>query len=507
MGARKVTTPTSLGILLHTYRSLSYSWRHAIGEIVDNSVDSYLQHKKDLPNGIDIRIDYDGPGKKLTIIDNAYGMNKVDIDGAVQITRLSKDKKYYESGIGKYGLGLKKAATALGDKWKVVTTAKGSETKYTVDIDVLKLFANNSSEVTVKDTKAKKKTHLTRIEIDLRKAMKGRAEKSVKESIAEMYRFYLEEGDIRIWWNEEELEYSQPAVRKTKIDTKEGPKNEVWWSPIELPVKSGKKKVATVKGEIYLLASMSNTKSGIQLFHSNRMFEGGSGSPNNNWRPNDLVGGLENYRARRFCAIFHLDMLEANHQKDGFAWDLFDKDDLLKALLNSKLVTSYLTEGKKKAGRKAGPSTESVAISIQGRLGSASVQNTVNRESATAEQPPRKLSKEMVEGMVKDSGVVLEAGKEPIATVSFVEQLHGPIMTSMVTGQKKGHDLLRILINESHEYCQIAISSEEEKEIWIEFLHGMALTEHTLRGVEGLDFDKIVETLGRYLSSFRASDE
>ena len=152
-------------------------------------------------------------------------------------------------------------------------------------------------------------------------------------------------------------------------------------------------------------------------------------------------------------------------------------------------------------------STESVAISIKGRLGSASVQNTVNQESATAEQPPRKLSKEMVEGMVKDSGVVLETGKEPIATVSFVEQLHGPIMTSMVTGQKRGHDLLRILINESHEYCQIAISSEEEKEIWIEFLHGMALTEHTLRGVEGLDFDKIVETLGRYLSSFRASDE
>ena len=94
MGARKVETPTSLGMILNTYRSLSYSWRHAIGEMVDNSVDSYLEHQDDLPHGIDIRITYDGPGRKLTIRDNAFGMDQVDIDAAVQITRQSDDKKY-----------------------------------------------------------------------------------------------------------------------------------------------------------------------------------------------------------------------------------------------------------------------------------------------------------------------------------------------------------------------------------------------------------------------------
>ena len=154
-----------------------------------------------------------------------------------------------ESGIGKYGLGLKKSATALGDKWKVVSTAKGSDRKYTVDIDVLKLFQNNSGEVTVKDTKAKENEHGTRIEIDLRRVMKGRAEKSVKASISEMYRFYMESGDIRIWWNEEQLEYDNPCVRETTLETLDGTKKEIWWSSIELPVKSGNKKVATVTGK------------------------------------------------------------------------------------------------------------------------------------------------------------------------------------------------------------------------------------------------------------------
>jgi hypothetical protein len=80
-------------------------------------------------------------------------------------------------------------------------------------------------------------------------------------------------------------------------------------------------------------------------------------------------------------------------------------------------------------------------------------------------------------------------------------------VTSAVTGQEKGRDLLRILINERHEYFEVAIGSEEEKELWIEFLHGMALTEHALTGVDELDFDKVVDTLGKFLVSFRASDE
>ena len=75
MATRKVSTPTSLGILLHTYRSLTYSWKHAIGEMVDNSVDSYLENKDQLPDGLDIWITYDGPGRKLTVKDNAFGMN------------------------------------------------------------------------------------------------------------------------------------------------------------------------------------------------------------------------------------------------------------------------------------------------------------------------------------------------------------------------------------------------------------------------------------------------
>ena len=451
------------------------------------------------PNGVDIRINYDGKNKTLSIIDNAHGMDQEAIEAAVQITRRHDTKKYYEGGIGRYGLGLKKSATFLGDHWKVVTKAIDSDTKFTVDVDVMKLYKNDASEVIIRNSKSKGKLG-TRIEINLRKVMKGRAMKSVKESLAEMYRYYIEDGRIRIWWNEEELKYTQPIARKSSLETKDGTEETEWRSNIELEIKNHGKKVAVVHGTIYILETMSNTTSGIQMYHRKRLIVGGSGHPNQNWRPADLVGGAENYRARRFCAVLHMDPLQVNHQKDGFAWDIFDEDDLLMAMKDSKLVQSYLREAKKAVGRKQGPSTSQVAKNITKRLDSGSVRKQIEVESLTKDQNPTRLTKETVEAMVQDSGTVLETGDKPRVTVSLVENTYGPIMTSMVTGQENGRDLLRILINESHEYFEIAIGSEEEKELWIEFLHAMALTEHTLSSVESLKFDKIVETLGRFLT-------
>ena len=63
------------------------------------------------------------------------------------------------------------------------------------------------------------------------------------------------------------------------------------------------------------------------------------------------------------------------------------------------------------------------------------------------------------------------------------------------------------MINQSHEYYDLAVNTEEEQELWIEFMHAIALTEHTLSDVDGLDFEKIISTMGNFLSSFRSSDK
>ena len=505
MGMKPVESKSSLGIYLYTCRTLNYTWRHAIGELVDNAVDSYLENKGDFPNGIDIRISYNKSDKTLIIQDNAYGMDEEAIEGAIQISRSNGKYGYWEGGIGRYGLGMKKSCTFLGDNWEVVTLRKGASTKYTVGIDVMKLYKNNASEVIIKDSPSKGK-HGTRITIHLRKTMRGTAESSVIESLAEMYRFYLEDGQVRIYWNDEQLEFSQPETRTTTTNTKEeGKIRETWWSTLELDVKG-----TTVKGEVYILQKMSNARSGIQLFHSGRMIIGGSGSPNNNWRPKELVHGLEGYIARRFCCILHLDALGVNHQKDGFTWDLFDQDDLIAAMNKNPLIQSYIKESKKQVGRDKEDdevTTEETVKNISDRLDSESVNLTTEKERATADLSPTELTLEMLEEMIKGSEFIKETGKKPRVSVYTMENPYGPIMTSMVSGQEDGVDLVRLFINESHAYFEAAIITEPEKELWIEFLHALSLTEHTLSNVEKLDFNKIISTLGSYLAAYRSSED
>ena len=113
MGQKKIKSGTSLGELLNTYTTLNYSWRHALGELVDNSIDSYLEHMKELQDGIEIRITYDHKEKRLVIADTAFVMDEESLNAAVQIGK----GKSWKKGIGRYGLGLKKAATCLGDNW------------------------------------------------------------------------------------------------------------------------------------------------------------------------------------------------------------------------------------------------------------------------------------------------------------------------------------------------------------------------------------------------------
>ena len=71
------------------YRDLNYDLWYAIAEFVDNSVQSYIDNVDELKNSklkVEITLDKD----QLTIVDNAFGMDKDDLKDLVVVGR---DKK------------------------------------------------------------------------------------------------------------------------------------------------------------------------------------------------------------------------------------------------------------------------------------------------------------------------------------------------------------------------------------------------------------------------------
>jgi hypothetical protein len=79
-----------------TYRRLSYQPWTAIAEFVDNSTQSYFDHREqlqDTPNfgKLKINIVYearDGGNDSLTITDNAFGMELEDFERAIQLDKV-----------------------------------------------------------------------------------------------------------------------------------------------------------------------------------------------------------------------------------------------------------------------------------------------------------------------------------------------------------------------------------------------------------------------------------
>jgi len=498
MGQKDVETPVGIGVLLSTYTTLNYKWRHAIGELVDNSVDSYLQHKKDFPDGIDIYIDYDSSAKTLSIGDTAYGMDFDDMNRAVQITR-NNGHEYYESGIGRYGLGMKKSATFLGSKWKLISKSKESSIKYTVSVDVDKLAKTNAKKLTIVDAPSNAK-HGTRLEINLAKTMKGTAEQTVKNHLCEMYKRYMDKGQVRIWWNDDQLEYTKPAVRVSKV----GDIDTTWSTDLKFEIEGESGKKHEITGSMFILQTMSHTESGLQLFNSNRMIIGGSGSPNENWRPHDLVKGAEGYIARRFCAELNIDCLNPNHQKDGFIWDEFSEEDLVIALKEQQIVKKYLKEAKEQVKEKKDSTDTSTALkNIKNRVDSEEVAAAVKEGLATKDKPVKTLTGEEISDIAKDKGVDAKIGADPSISFSHAEFTFGPLMTTHISSQVDGIDEIIVLINDQFDYLDKVIQTEREQEIWIDIIHALALTEYTIQELDKVEFPKLIQYFGDYLNSFR----
>ncbi len=137
-----------------TYKRLSYQPWTAIAEFVDNSTQSFYDHKAELLDikynkGLRIEINYvDSPaeGDRLEIIDDAYGMEWDDFQRAVILDKppINRD------GRNEFGMGLKTAACWFGSIWSVESTRYNSRNMYYTEINIDDLGKYKLEEMTFK---------------------------------------------------------------------------------------------------------------------------------------------------------------------------------------------------------------------------------------------------------------------------------------------------------------------------------------------------------------------
>lgn len=301
-----------------TYKRLSYQPWTAIAEFVDNSTQSFYDHKDELMSlkyskGLRITIDYitnEPGGDRIEIYDDAYGMEWCDFQRAIILDR----PPIKTDGRNEFGMGLKTAACWFGSVWSVESTQLGSKTKYYTEIDIDQLGKYKTEEIDVREETANPKEHFTKIIIRrLNKKISGpRTISKVKDLLSSIYREDIRSGFIKIYYNGTLLQFKEAPIYTEEVNGI----SKQWKKDVNFTINHEGKELS-VKGFIAIRIPGSVKDAGFTLLRRGRVIVGGS---EGNYRPTELFGDSNSYAWQRLYGELHMDNWPVTQAKDSFDW-------------------------------------------------------------------------------------------------------------------------------------------------------------------------------------------
>jgi hypothetical protein len=389
------------------FPSLRYTPWVALGEMVDNSIQSYLEHKDELialhgpTYKLRIEINFaGGENPTIQLIDNAAGIYTKDIDRAFTpaMPRQNKD------GIGQYGIGMKSSACWYANYFTVRTRALGEPVIRTVTFDIPRIIKDEVYELDIeKEPATNPKVHGTRIlmrNLNQPIPMAGAAGR-VRSYLKSMYRDFLRTGELILIINGEVQEITTTNwLKQPYWPTDRGPTDDKiveWYKDFEIELneshapKDENDLPPKIRGWVGIMEKGATKKAGLALLWRRKVVQGGGGwaeSPDDLYRPQVLYGGSNSYERQRVLGELDVSELKVTSFKDAVVWKEGQEEEALrkiKALLNSdpnpllKMAKNYrATENSKEIKAKIEEAVNDVADSAIRSLLETNIDGAIN---------------------------------------------------------------------------------------------------------------------------------
>jgi hypothetical protein len=368
---------------------LSYTAWHALAEFVDNSTQNLANFPQELQEaykteedeGLQVDIAYDRDNGVIRISDNAFGMDREELDRAMVVG----SPPVNTDGRSKYGLGMKTAACWLGNKWTVRTKKLGETSEIEVKVDVQAVAGGDESLPTRVTDNKDPGEHYTIIEIsDLNRPLRGRTLTKIKEFLGSMYRKDLSEETLDLRWQGESLTWELPDSLFLRAKDK-GLFKKPFSFTIDGEDSSNPK---SVTGWVGVLDRGSRAKAGFSILHAGRVVRGWPAS----WRPPEIFGqegGSNNLLNQRLIGEVSLDEFGVTHTKDDILWLDDEEAEVEKEL--AKASANYINTAKtrrKGDSTEGGPSEQEVKVAIEeleSELSSGELADLINIEDVLPE--------------------------------------------------------------------------------------------------------------------------
>ena len=304
--------------VLAVLRHLNYRPWYALGEFVDNAVESFVTHRAAIERAatgasqLRVEIDIDAnPPVRISIRDNAAGIFESEYGHAFRPAATPPHRE----GLAEFGMGMKSAACWFAPRWMVRTSALGESVVRTVRFDIGNIVHDDIHELAIDEAPERPEAHYTEVVLeDVFQIPVGRTVGKLKEHLTDIYRAFIRDGLLELRFNGEFLNYTEPRVLQAPyFRHKTGPIRE-WRKPIDFDFGDG----LSVQGFAALRATANTARAGFSLFRRGRVIQG---SGDEGYRPPSVFGSSNSYRYQRLFGELHLDGFEVSHTKDGFRWD------------------------------------------------------------------------------------------------------------------------------------------------------------------------------------------
>ena len=341
------------------YRRLAYKWWYALAEFVDNSTQSYAEHREELDptleeEGEQFEVIISTDEDVVRIRDNAMGMDLDDLERAMVVGVPPRNT----TGRSRYGLGMKTAACWIGDEWKIITTKLGESVEYTVDVDVNEIARGNVSPP-IRKRRVGKGSHYTSLEITSHhRPLRGRTIGKVKEYLESIYRMDISGGTMRLLYNDLELSW-EGFAEEDFLRRRDGSVHRQEFI-FEIDTEPGK----VVEGWVGVLEKGARSKAGFSILHRKRLIKGWPDS----WRPEKIfgAGGRNDLINQRVVGEINLEDFEVSHTKDEINWDGYEEELVESGLV--KVCKPFMETARKRRrgdGAGHGPTDVQVDAAVQ----------------------------------------------------------------------------------------------------------------------------------------------
>ena len=342
------------------FPSLRYTPWVALGEMVDNSIQSYIKYKDQLIelNGPDykLRIDINfsgGENSTIQLVDNAAGIFTADIARAFTPAMPPLDK----TGISQYGIGMKSSACWYSKYFTVRTRALGEPIVRNIIFDIPKIIDQEIYNLDIqKEPTSNPKAHGTIIimsKLNQPVPTAGAASR-LRGYLRSMYRDFLRTGELILTINGEPQEpITYNWLNAPFWPNDRGPVDEKiheWVREFEIELNEShnpddpKVPAPKIRGKIGILDKGDTKRAGLALVWRRKVVQGAGGladSPDDLYRPGVIFGGANSFERQRIIGELDVSELKVTSFKDAVVWTEGQEEEALKKIKEALNAGDY----------------------------------------------------------------------------------------------------------------------------------------------------------------------